>query len=99
MRKLPLVKYISQQVADQLGEDGEYLSGTRTIQIRHGMDKLYELQVFIHEQLHFIQHNYKGYIKAMDDNEDITKNETDLTAKKIMKLLLQERFKKQIKNL
>ena len=99
MRKLPLVKYISNQVADQLEEDGEFNIKKRTISIRKGMSRLQELEVYIHEQLHFIQQHYKGYIVKMNDAKDLSKNETDKMAKKILKLILQERYKELIKNL
>jgi hypothetical protein len=99
MRKLPTVKYISQQVADQIDCDGVFDTKKRTIKIRHGMDKLYELKVYLHEQLHFIQEHYKGYIVKMNDKKDLKNNETDKAAKKILKLILQDRYKKVIKDL
>lgn len=99
MRKLPTIKYISKQVADQIDCDGVFDTNKRTIRICHGMGRLYEMKVYLHEQIHFIATHYNGYIRKMSDNKDLDKNETDLTAKKIMKLLLQERYIKQIKNL
>jgi hypothetical protein len=79
------------------GAIGLYHSHNKQIEVAKGLEKPREMEVLIHEFLHFLQERYKGYIKSMNDDEMVRYNETNDYAQRICRLIVQERFKKLFK--
>jgi len=74
-----------------------YHSWCKKIEIAKKLPWDREMEVLIHEFLHFLQDRYKGHIRAMNDDDFVRYNETNDYAQKICRLIVQDRFKKLFK--
>lgn len=97
MRKLPLVKYLKKQVAEQLDADGIFNNKTREIGIKKGQVWYNEMDTLIHEYIHYLRRMYPRRLIRMSDCGDQAKNETDKMARKICSLLVSNKYKKFFK--
>jgi len=93
MRKLPTIKYLKKNDPDPLGYNGLYHSWCKKIEIAKKLPWNREMEVLIHEFIHFLQDKYKPYIKAMNDYELVRYNETNNASIRICRQLVQQRYR------
>ena len=97
MRKLPTVKYISNQVAEQLDCDGIFYDYKKEIGIRKGQKWNDELDTLIHEYLHFLQDKYPTRLIKFTDVGDLKKDGQARITRRICRLLVKSQYKKLFK--
>jgi hypothetical protein len=93
MRKLPKIKFMRKNDPSPTGAVGLYHSHNKQIEVAKGMPWNREMEVLIHETIHFLQDRYHPYLKAMNDEEFVRYNETNNAALKICKQLVQDRYR------
>lgn len=97
MRKLPLVKYISKQVADALDADGIFYKYKKEIDIRKGQSWNDELDTLIHEYLHFLQDKYPTRLLKLSDSGDLNKDGQARMTRRICRLIVKPQYRELFK--